>query len=179
MQEAGDYTSALAIFETISDNKDSADKILLCKTMIEVIDDYTAAKTNVESKNTELDVAISNAENIVLADETALDETLIPALETEISETKSAKYIIPEMLSTEDEIVKQTEELNMINYDVVLNNLTDKQAELEKSIRQYSLVNAPTESYIIVCLKLPCIFRWRNICFRFSQGNRNCPCKDI
>lgn len=121
--------------------------------MIDVIEKYNVAKTVAEEKNAELDNAISAAEALILERGPALDETLIPVLETAVSDAKAAKQSIPEMPETENEIISVNDALNGIDYSDVLSNLSEKQSALERSIKQYALVNAPTEAYIIECLK--------------------------
>ena len=155
-EEAGDYSEALEIYKEISDYKDSADHIALCEAMISAIDGYEAAKASAEEKNIVLDTEISSAESVIAEGKKPLDDTLIPALETAISETKAAKVSIPEMPSTVEEINRVTGELNAINYDEAMEQLHAHQNDLETSIKQYSLVDAPLEAYIIQCLsKVP------------------------
>lgn len=156
LEEAGDYSAALEIYKEISDYKDSEDHIALCEAMISAIDGYEAAKASAEEKNVVLDTEISSAESVIAEGKKPLDDTLIPALETAISETKAVKVSIPEMPGTAEEINKVTDELNNINYDEIIEKLHAHQDDLEKSIKQYSLVNAPSEAYIIQCLsKVP------------------------
>lgn len=156
LEEAGDYSAALEIYKEISDYKDSEDHIALCEAMISAIDGYEAAKASAEEKNVVLDTEISSAESVIAEGKKPLDDTLIPALETAISETKAVKVSIPEMPGTAEEINKVTDELNNINYDEIIEKLHVHQDDLEKSIKQYSLVNAPSEAYIIQCLsKVP------------------------
>lgn len=156
LEEAGDYSAALEIYKEISDYKDSEDHIALCEAMISAIDGYEAAKASAEEKNVVLDTEISSAESVIAEGKKTLDDTLIPALETAISETKAVKVSIPEMPGTAEEINKVTDELNNINYDEIIEKLHAHQDDLEKSIKQYSLVNAPSEAYIIQCLsKVP------------------------
>lgn len=61
-----------------------------------------------------------------------MDETLIPTLETAISEAKSAKQTIMEMPATEDEIIAATQQLDSLDYSSVLSNLSEKKSALEK-----------------------------------------------
>ena len=117
------------------------------------IADFETAVQTVEQKNTELDTAISSAENIVAEGKVALDESLVPALETAISEAKATKKTVPEQPKETEEISAATEELNAVDYSEAITNLSEKQSELERSIQRYSLVDNPTEAYIIECLK--------------------------
>lgn len=83
-------------------------------------------------KNSDLDSAISESEAFVAEGKPALDETLISTLETAISEAKSAKQTIMEMPATEDEIIAVTQQLDSLDYNSVLSNLSEKKAALEK-----------------------------------------------
>lgn len=153
LEDAKDYFSAATIYEELGEYKDSKEHLKYCNNMIDVIENYNVVRTAAEEKNAELDNAISAAEALILEGEPALDETLIPVLETAVSEAKAAKQSITEMPDTENEIISVNDTLNEIDYSDVLSNLSEKQTALERSIKQYALVNAPTESYIIECLK--------------------------
>lgn len=156
LEAAKDYSSAATIYEALGEYKDSKEHLKYCNNMIDVIEKYNVARTSAEEKNVKLDNAISAAEALTLEGEPALDETLIPVLETAVSEAKAAKQSITEMPETKNEIISVNEVLNGIDYSNVLSNLSEKQAALERSIKQYALVNAPTETYIIDCLsKVP------------------------
>ena len=152
-EEAKDYSLAATIYEELGEYKDSQEHLKYCNTMIDLIEQYNAARTAAEEKNAELDNAISVADALILEKEPALDETLVPALETAVSEAKAAKQSITEMPETENEIISVNDALNGLDYSNVLSNLSEKQATLERSIKQYALVNAPTEVYIVECLK--------------------------
>ena len=156
LQEAGDYTAALELYKSIDDYenyKDTASRVSECEEMIEVIEGFNAATRTVEDLNDQLDTAISAAEALVAEKEPALDVTLVSALETAISETRAAKVLKSEMPATKEEIVSVTEELNAVDYTSILSNLNDSKAALETSIKQYALVDAPTEAYVIQCLQ--------------------------
>ncbi len=152
-QESGDYTSALAIYEELGDYKDSASQAEYCGLMIESIQNFDDAVATLEQKNAELDSAIETAQALIDGKETALDETLIPELETAITQTRAEKLAVPEMLATADEINTQTDDITSADYSAAIKNLSEKQLQLENSIAQYALVNAPAESYIIECLQ--------------------------
>lgn len=156
LQETGDYQTALELYENIEDYesyKDTVERIETCKAMLETIESFNAAKSSAEQKNSELDVAISAAATLVAEGKPALNQALIPALETAISEAKAAKQTIMEQPATEAEIVGAVQQLESIDYGSVLSNLDEKKLALEKSIKQYALVDAPTEAYVIKCLK--------------------------
>ena len=118
----------------------------------EAAKDFDTAVESLESKNKDLDAAISNADTLVNNKEAALDETLRPALEKLISDTKAVKCDIPEMPSALEDIKAKTEKLKKIDYTDALAKLDIADKALDKSIKQYVLVNNPKESYIIECL---------------------------
>ncbi len=156
MQEAGEYEAALDLYVNIANYesyKDTANRVAECEAMIEAINNFENAKSVVEQKNVDLELAISDAQSIITKGDAALDDTLVPALETAISEAKSSEQDIMEMPESKDEITAAIEKLNAVDYSSTLSNLADKKAALEKSIKQYALVNAPTEAYVIECLE--------------------------
>ncbi len=152
LEEAKDYSAALEIYKEISDYKDSTDRIAICEEMLSAIDGYEVAKANIEDKNAAIDAEISDAERVIADGKMALDNMLISALETAISETKAVKVSIPEMPETAEEINAVSAKLNAVNYDEAVKKLKEQQNALETSIKQYSLVDAPSEAYIIQCL---------------------------
>lgn len=155
-QEAGDYQAALELYERIDDYenyKDTADRVAECKAMVEAIGAFDSAKSSAEKKNSELDSAISEAETLIAENKPALDDTLVPTLETAISDAKSVKQSIMEMPTTKDEIIAASKQLDSFDYSNVLSNLVDKTSALDKSVKQYALVDAPTEAYVLECLK--------------------------
>lgn len=155
-QESGDYSSALEMYKGIDgyeNYKDTAERVETCEAMIDAIEKYDAAQTELEAKNTELETLISDSETLVAEGKTALDETLIPALETCISETKTVKQEVPGMPDTADSILSTVETMNAVDYTDAIGKLSDSKAALEKSIKQYELVDNPTEAYVIECLQ--------------------------
>lgn len=155
LQEEGKYTEAIAIYKGIEDYenyKDTTEKIAECSSMVIAINKYETAKKSAEDQNSELTIAVKKAEDLIDKKEKCLDETLIQKLETAISNLKSVKKEIPDMPATENEILEVVEALNSIDYTKELVSLEFAHSELQKSIDQYALVNAPTEEYVIKCL---------------------------
>lgn len=154
-QSAGDYVGALELYKSIEDYnnyKDTSDRINQCEGMIEAIKKYDVAKKSMEKKNADLEIHIGDSEALIAEKKPALDKTLIPALETSISKTKVAKINVPEMPDTKIEILETVKEMEAVDYREVIKNLKNSKAALEKSIKQYTLVNNPTEAYVIKCL---------------------------
>ena len=156
LQEEGKYEEAVSVFEGIEDYedyKDTAERIDDCNAMIAAIKKYDSSKKAADQKNANLDKAISEADALVKKGEKALDDTLFTKLETSISSAKAAKQTIPDIPSTEKEILSTVSKIDSIDYTKVLEELSSSQKALEKSIKQYALVNAPTEAYVIKCLE--------------------------
>lgn len=151
-QDKKDYVSAVALYEELGDYKDSASRLTESQTMISAIEGYNNAKTLVEEKNAELDSLILDSEAVITSGEKALDDTLISTLETAISEAKAAKVNLVDMPEEAEDITKLIGDMNAINYSSVLENLVEKKDNLENSMKQYALVNAPEEAYIITSL---------------------------
>lgn len=156
LQEEKNYELAVPTYGKLGEYKDSASRLRDCEAMISSIDGYNKAKSFTEDKNSELDTAISEAEALMAEGATALDDSLIPALETSISEIKAVKVDVPDMPELANEITAVSDELNRIDYANVLEKFATNKVNLENSIKQYALVDAPDESYIIICLgKVP------------------------
>lgn len=151
-QEVGDYSSALTIYDSLGDYKDSADRGNECQSYITAIDSYNSAKDAANVMNESLDMEVTKAEQLATSVDLALDETLRPSLETAISETKASKKDIPEMPAALEEINEVTDKINAIDYSDALANLDKSYQALDTSIQQYALVNNPSEGYIIDCL---------------------------
>lgn len=154
-QESGDYSGALEMYkgiESYEDYKDTAERVEICEAMAAAIKEYDTAKSDLEEKNKELDTLISDSETLVSEGKTALDETLLPALETSISETKTVKQEVPDMPDTAEDILTTVETMKAVDYTDAMTKLSDSKAALEKSIKQYELVDNPSEAYVIECL---------------------------
>ncbi len=122
-----------------------------CGTQIDLTE-YNSLITVAQEKTTELDSSILESEQLLESHETPLDSNLIAELETAISNAKTARIDLPTTPKTEAELLQSVELLQNLNYDSTLETLENAKTTLEKSIYQYSLVDAPTESYIIDCL---------------------------
>lgn len=106
-----------------------------------------------EKNNNNLMLLISDSEKLVNSNQKSLDETLKPKLETAISEAKAVKKDLPSKPLITKEINNKVDELKKIDYEKEYNNLKEKYEALDKSIKQYAMVNKPTEAYVITSLK--------------------------
>lgn len=152
LQDVADYEGALAIYETLGDYKDAQERADECEQYISAINEFEQAKERLEKVNMELDSQVDNAYALVHDEAMALDETFRTALETAISEVKVEKVEAEALPVEPEEINKKIEQYRSVDYSVVLEKLDMAYANLDKSIRQFALVNVPAESYIIQCL---------------------------
>lgn len=153
LQGTGNYQAAADIFTQLADYEDSADHLAGCIAMMDAIDFFDNATVELENKNTALDEAISVANSLVQGEDKALDNSLRTSLETLISNAKAAKIAIPEMPETTEEINSLAASVLSTDYSDILSDLNNGQINLENSIKQYALVNNPSEAYVISCLK--------------------------
>ena len=150
LQEVADYQGALSLYQGIGvDYKDVSDRINECQSFVDAINAYNEAMSVLEDKNAAFDTALSDARTLANGEDKALDETLRPALETAISETKAVRVDIPEMAVTVEEINAQAEKMNTADYTEALSKLQTAYDAMDKSVRQYAFVNNPMESFVI------------------------------
>lgn len=115
--------------------------------------DFKMAVKFVKQKNAELETKISKSEELIFKNQPLLDKTLISILENAISDAKAIKVTdLKTPLKVED-IISRTNELKKTDYSETIKNLNNKHTALEINAKRYQLVNVPTESYVIQCLK--------------------------
>lgn len=153
LQDAGDYEAAVAIYQTITDYEDSAERIEYCNSMIAAIENYNTAVSVLTEKNTQLEEAISIAQELAYSGATAFDETLFPALETVIASAVAAKVEPTEAPSDTDAINELARQYQDLSYESAIADMENAMSELEASIAKYALVDNPSAAYVIDCLK--------------------------
>ncbi len=153
MKDSRDYSGAAAAFAALGDYKNSAKLLAECNTMLAAIDTFEKAAAELEEKNNALDEAVSAAGSLVHSENKALDESLRPALETAISFAKAEKIDVPDRPNSVEEMNAVSDKMSKANYSSVLENLDESQNILQESMDRYALVNAPSEAYVISCLK--------------------------
>lgn len=116
-----------------------------------------AAFTNEVTRLTEQfaarDAAVQEAQAIIDSGNKAYVESLIPALETAISNAKAVDITIPEMPSKLEEIKAETEKLQAVDCTESLASLASAKENAELSIQREQLVTAPSEAYVIERLR--------------------------
>ena len=146
LQEEGKYSDAADIFESLGEYEDSPERLNQCNNMSKAVD-------TLDKKNAELEELIDTARKTIDSDDKALDETLREKLETSISDAKAIKIVISEYPKTKEEIEEFIRTVSDSDYSAEVTDLKETTNALQKSIKQYALVNAPSEAYVIKCLK--------------------------
>lgn len=144
--ESGDYTGAQELFEKVGDYKDAG-------AYAEALHSFASAIESLTAQNDELDAAASAAETLIHSGETALDESLRIDATNAMSNTKSVKVDVMDCPATVEEIQAAAQTMASADYTEVLNELVAKTAALNLSIKQFALVDNPSESYVISCLQ--------------------------
>ncbi len=102
-------------------------------------------QTDYESLNAEIAIA----EELVMTEEAALDESLKPALENVISDAKTVEFNAPNMPSKTEDINAATDELKDVSFSEKVQSLQDAEKALSDSIEQLKLVTNPSEAFVI------------------------------
>lgn len=152
LQESKDYEGALTIYETLGDYKDASERAAECQLYISTMNEFEQAKVHLEELNHNLDLKIEDALALVRNEAMALDEAYRTTLETVTSETKAKKVETEELPDALEEMEEKIELYNSVDYTEPLENLEIACLNLDKSMKQFELVNAPSEGYVIQCL---------------------------
>ena len=110
---------------------------------------FKAEKERIESQINERDEAIDDAESLLESKAKALDETIAPALKDAIAQAKTDEVEIPSMPSKTEEINEATETLKGIDITEQINDIRNMSNSLKKSRKQYKMLVAPKESFIV------------------------------
>lgn len=119
-------------------------------------DEVKAAKDNlnteierIEGQVANLQAEIETAEALSQTDETPLDDTVIPSLESAISDAKTIEFTAPKTPSGLEEINAEIENLKAIDYEANIQALKDSEQAVSDSIEQMKLVTNPSEAFVI------------------------------
>lgn len=114
------------------------------------VSEFNAAAEQVSEKNTELDNAISAAQAVLDANETAYDEATINDITVAISDANLEKRVLPELPDKTNDIKAATAELlEPLDYSASIANIADKKKALEDSIKQMKQITNPSGDFII------------------------------
>lgn len=119
-------------------------------------DEVKSAKENlnteierVESQMADLQSEIETAEALAQTEDAPLDETVIPSLESAISQAKTIEFTAPDTPSGLDEINAEIDNLKAIDYTVDIQTLKDAEQVVNDSIAQMKQVTNPSEAFVI------------------------------
>lgn len=105
--------------------------------------------TRIEAQVTDLQEEINKAEGLAATEETPLDNSVIPSLESVISEVKAVEFKAPDTPSKIEEVNAITEELKAIDYTSSIDALVAAEKAVSDSIEQMKLVTNPSEAFVI------------------------------
>lgn len=109
--------------------------------------------SRIEKLLLERDELVQKAEEVVQEEKPALNKELVSMLENQISTVKAIAFEEPDITGETKEIKAIAEELKKIDYQKEFSDLKEAQKDLQISRKQYELVNAPEEAFIIERLK--------------------------
>lgn len=119
-------------------------------------DEVKSAKENlnteierVESQMADLQPEIETAEALAQTEDAPLDETVIPSLESAISQAKTIEFTAPDTPSGLDEINAEIDNLKPIDYTADIQTLKDAEQVVNDSIAQMKQVTNPSEAFVI------------------------------
>ena len=119
-------------------------------------DEVKSAKENlnteierVESQMADLQSEIETAEVLAQTEDAPLDETVIPSLESAISQAKTIEFTAPDTPSGLDEINAEIDNLKAIDYTADIQTLKDAEQVVNDSIAQMKQVTNPSEAFVI------------------------------
>lgn len=119
-------------------------------------DEMKTAKENlnteierIEGQISTLQEEISTAEALAATDEVPLDETVIPSLESAISQAKTIEFTAPSTPSGVEEVNAEVESLKAVDHEADIQALKDAELAVTNSIEQMKLVTNPSEAFII------------------------------
>ena len=119
-------------------------------------DEVKSAKENlnteierVESQMADLQSEIETAEALAQTEDAPLDETVIPSLESAISQAKTIEFTAPDTPSGLDEINAEIDNLKAIDYTADIQTLKDAEQVVNDSIAQMKQVKNTSEAFVI------------------------------
>lgn len=114
---------------------------------------FNVVSNKLERMNDELDSLIQKSENLVETKDKALDEEKRAILKGTISDAKQARKEVSKKPLLAKDIEAATNMMDEVDYTEIVKSLEEKYNDFEKSIKQYKLVDNPTEEYLLTRLK--------------------------
>lgn len=114
------------------------------------VKEYKDVVNVIETKNIELDEAITKLQNLIDSGEKPLDDSIIETSKEAIKNAGVSKILVESMPKKTEDIIAKTNELNKpIDYTEVLTQLNDTYVAFDTSIKQYKQFIMPSEDFII------------------------------
>lgn len=111
---------------------------------------FSAEVDGLEQRNTELDEAISELQELMGSGDAPLDPATLDAASAAIGSAQGAKQEAPEMPADTDEILAAAEDVGeMGDYSDQLEEIATARANLQDSIDQLRQVTNPSEQFVI------------------------------
>lgn len=118
------------------------------------VDQFNSAKSNVESKNKDMQAAIDSADKLIDSKEEAYDLTTLDKLKSQDNNAKRVLVVIPNLPPKTKEINDATKKLQKaINYTTQISELKTAIQEYENSIKQLNQITKPKAEFIIERLR--------------------------
>lgn len=114
---------------------------------------FKVVSNELERMNDELDSLIQKSENLVETKEKALDEEKRAILKGTVADAKKVRKEVSKKPLLAKDIETATSTMEEIDYTEIVKSLEGKYNDFEKSIKQYKLVDNPTEEYLLSRLK--------------------------
>lgn len=114
---------------------------------------FEVVSNKLERMNNELDSLIQKSENIVETEDIALNEETRAILKGAISDAKQARKEVSRKPLLAKDIEIATNMMEQVDYTDIVKSLEEKYNDFDKSIKQYKLVDNPTEEYLLSRLK--------------------------
>lgn len=116
--------------------------------------DFESAVSLVTDKNKELEIVLSEADELIEKNETPYDDSTLQKLKETTESAKNSLRVIPEMAKNTDEINKQVEQLNEpIDYTSSIESINSASKEYKHSVAQYKQITNPSKDFIEARLK--------------------------
>lgn len=114
---------------------------------------FEVVSNKLERMNNELDSLIQKSENVVETEDIALNEETRAILKGAISDAKQARKEVSRKPLLAKDIEIATNMMEQVDYTDIVKSLEEKYIDFDKSIKQYKLVDNPTEEYLLSRLK--------------------------
>lgn len=146
----GDYVQAAELFESLGGFSDAAQKLEECSVMRTAIRGFDDAAEQLEQKNAELNMLIIESEELLESGRMVPDADLIADMTQGVEAARAAWISVPPMPDTAQALDEAAKAMSEVDYADIADRL---RALVQRSRKEYLLVTAPKEEYIVSCLR--------------------------